>query len=103
MKPKLRIGWMRLVLTVLLTLLMGPPAFADWHEWASEGFEVKENDLKPDADNVVLKIIIGQLSGQYDYILDGKLYALYEDNVQEEIGSVGWKGRVSLSTGGKVF
>lgn len=93
---------MRLVLTVLLTLLMGPPAFADWHKWASEGFEVKENDLKPDADNVVLKIIIGQLAGQYDYILDGKLYARYENGEEEEIGSVGWKGKVSLY-GGKGF
>ena len=93
---------MRLVLTVLLTLLMGPPAFADWHKWASEGFEVQENDLEPDADNVVLKIIYGQLAGQYDWILDGKLYALYEDNVEEEIGSVGWKGQVSLY-GGRGF
>ena len=91
---------MRLVLTVLLTLLMGPPAFADWHKWGEEGFTVEGNNLNPNADYVDLKIIYRQKSGQDDWILGGKLYALYEDSdTEEEIGYLKKYGPLRLHGG----
>ncbi len=100
MTTQLRMWWKQLALTVLLTMLMVPPAFADWHDWGTKGFEIKENTLEPDADNVILKIIFGQLSGQYDWILKGKVYALYEDNnTEEEIGKLNYKGTIELYSG----
>ena len=98
MSMKLRRWRWHLTLTVLLAMFSAPPAFADWTKWNTEGFRILESPIKPDADNVLLKIVCCQHDDEWDWFEEGKIYAVYDNGSTEQIGSLKYKGKLSIES-----